>query len=236
MTALNDRERRLLTPYAELVLERAQTVRSGFALLSEGLALVATAPLSGGSSLVTVRYLSRVTEANRDALEPVAAVGALPVAKLKGLARDQSATQITVSGRTLYVRPEDGSTVKGYATLQDLSGEPVALLVTTTPRRLVRQGVLNARLLVTTTVLVDLTFGALALLLVERLMLSRLGFLSHQVGRIARSSSLSERIELVGADELARLARDINGMLGSLFTETLTLLVSLTAAVVSVSP
>ncbi len=162
------------------------------------------------------RYLSRVVESYGGVLAPAAVVETLPLGELARLRRDEATTRMVAGGQTFYSRPDDRSTVSGYAVLNGLSGQPTTLLRTQTPRRLLEHGLLGARLLLAVTVVTGLVFGTLALFLVERLMLSRLGFLSRQVGRITRSGSLSQRIELLGADELSRLARDINGMLGSL--------------------
>lgn len=61
-----------------------------------------------------------------------------------------------------------------------------------------------------------LTFGGMMLLLLERLVLSRLSAMSAGVSQIRRSGDVSQRLEVRGRDELAALARNINGMLGAL--------------------
>ena len=97
--------------------------------------------------------------------------------------------------------------------MRDLTGSPAALLRTSTPRRLLEHGLQSARRLLAVTISVGLVFGALTLLLVERLNTLE-GGLFKPSGRPYRAAR--ERIEPVGADELSRLAGDINGMLGSL--------------------
>ncbi len=224
---LSDRERQTLTPYlSEVVAENGTTVRigvrTGFAFLPGGLALVATAPIKKDTATigtgVSAHYLSRVVETYQAVLAPVGEVDALPVGALARLRRDETTSQTVLSERILYSRPPDREVIEGYAVLRGPSGKPAALLRTRTPRRLLEDGLLGAWRLLGVTVLVGLAFGALALLLVERLMLSRLSFLSRHVGLIARRGNPSERIEMVGTDELGRLADDINGMLGSLET------------------
>ena len=218
---LSVQERQTLTPYLrEIVAESGEAVHTGFAFLPGGLALVATAPILEGNTVigngVSARYLSRVVKTYQAVLAPVATVDTLPVGTLARLRRDETTSQTVLAERTLYSRPQDREFVSGYAVLRGPSGKPAALLRTRTSRRLLEDELLGARRLLGVTALVGLAFGALALLLVERLMLSRLGFLSRHVGRVAQRGNLSERIEMVGTDELGRLAGDINGMLGSL--------------------
>ncbi len=63
---------------------------------------------------------------------------------------------------------------------------------------------------------VGLVFGGIMLLLLERLVLSQLSAVSAGVSQIRRSGDVSQRLEIKGRDELAALARNINGMLGAL--------------------
>ena len=118
---------------------------------------------------------------------------------------------------TIYSEPS-GDTLVGFTTLNDLSGQPALLLEVARPRVLYQQSLMSVRFLILAVVLASVTFSVLALGLVERLMLSRLTFLSRSVSDIAKSGNISKRITLIGVDELARLAGDINGMLASLET------------------
>ena len=116
---------------------------------------------------------------------------------------------------TIYAQPV-GDMIRGFTVLTDLSGQPTLVLNVENPRVLYQQSLLSVRFLIITVIVVSLTFSVLALGLVERLMLSRLAFLSRRVSFIAKSGNVAERIHLIGRDELARLAGDINGLLASL--------------------
>ncbi|MFZ5646980.1 MAG: PAS domain S-box protein [Bacillota bacterium] len=61
-----------------------------------------------------------------------------------------------------------------------------------------------------------LVFGAVIMLFLERVILSRLSRIIAAVGEIGQSSDFSARVKVQGNDELSRLAFTINGMLGAL--------------------
>jgi PAS domain S-box-containing protein len=116
----------------------------------------------------------------------------------------------------IRVQPLSEETIAGYLLLADLDGRPALLLRLTTPRVIYERGRAGLRYLLTSLTLVGLVFGAVALGVVERMVLARLAALGTEVGRIAATGDLSDRLALNGSDELARLAGDINGMLAAL--------------------
>lgn len=63
---------------------------------------------------------------------------------------------------------------------------------------------------------VGLIFGAIMLLLLERLVLARLSTMSAGVSQIRRSGDVCQRLLVRGGDELSALERNINGMLAAL--------------------
>jgi signal transduction histidine kinase/HAMP domain-containing protein len=63
---------------------------------------------------------------------------------------------------------------------------------------------------------IGLVFGAVSLILLERSILARLTYLNLSVDRIGATSDLSERVHMLGKDELSSLAQAINGMLSKL--------------------
>jgi len=73
-----------------------------------------------------------------------------------------------------------------------------------TPRAIFERGRAGLRYLLTSLTLVGLVFGAVGLGVVERMVLARLAALGTEVGRIAATGDLSDRLALSGSDELAR--------------------------------
>jgi len=113
----------------------------------------------------------------------------------------------------IVVRPLDSGTIAAYAVIKDVYGKPILILKMAAPRDIYRQGeasVYHAMLLL---LWVGLIFGVVTLLLLERLVLSRLARLSENVSTIGAGGDLSARVDVAGNDELSRLANDINSML-----------------------
>ena len=75
VATLSPHEQRALTPYSKVAAD-SRAVRTGFAFLPEGLALVAAAPLTGGGAVVTARYLRGVIRTYLTVLAPVVTVDA----------------------------------------------------------------------------------------------------------------------------------------------------------------
>jgi signal transduction histidine kinase len=118
----------------------------------------------------------------------------------------------------IYVRPLNQTSVAGYSLLRDIHGRTALLLRVETPRSVFQRGLTSLRYLLLTLCIASVVFGVTTLLLLRRIVLARLTFLSAEVGRIGsgKSKDLSERILERGSDEIGRLARDINRMLEAL--------------------
>ena len=106
--------------------------------------------------------------------------------------------------------------VAGYTLVNDIYGHPALLLRVTLPRPIYEQGQVSTRYQLISLLAVGLVFGIVTLILLEKLVLSRLARLSADVSRIGTSGDLSVRALVSGKDELSHLANEINGMLGAL--------------------
>ncbi|CAG0934383.1 two-component system, NarL family, sensor histidine kinase BarA [Thermoflexales bacterium] len=115
-----------------------------------------------------------------------------------------------------YSRPLDDYTIAGYILLPDVRGEPVLLLRAASVRTAYQNAQAAIRILLIYLLLLGFVFGALTLALIDRLLLRRLSRLETGVGQIAARSDFSARVPQAGQDELANLARSINGMLDAL--------------------
>jgi PAS domain S-box-containing protein len=83
-------------------------------------------------------------------------------------------------------------------------------------REIYAQGLTSVRYFISLLLVVSLVFGLMTLLLLGRLILSRLTRLSASVSSIGTSGDLSARLAVTGDDELSSLAQTINGMLVAL--------------------
>lgn len=194
----------------------------GLILLPEGPMLVASRPILGSQkqgpingTLVFGRYL------NTEEIEKLSHVTDLSVSlhRLNDLGKqpDVQAARISLSeGKTIFIEPLDENTIAGYALLKDIYGKPGVIMKIKMPREIYAQGQASVRYYVIALIIAGLVFGAVILLILQRVVLARLENLSKSVEVIGASNDLSARLEVSSTDELAGLARDINGMLRTL--------------------
>jgi PAS domain S-box-containing protein len=121
--------------------------------------------------------------------------------------RDRSAIRIA---------PASPDHLRGYVLLPDLNGQPALILQVNLPRDIYQRGQSAIYYLALAVIAVGLFFCGVSLLLLEKLVLSRLTRLSSQVETIGKSGDLSGRLTINGDDELASLALAIDNMLGAL--------------------
>lgn len=106
--------------------------------------------------------------------------------------------------------------VAGYCLLNDIDGKPAFVLRAEQPRVIHHQGVVSARYFVLSLLVAGLVSGAVAMIFLQKLVLSHLVRLGSEVKSITASGDLSSRVSVRGRNEAAGLADDINGMLAAL--------------------
>ncbi|MEG4960192.1 MULTISPECIES: response regulator [unclassified Microcoleus] len=116
----------------------------------------------------------------------------------------------------ILVEPLSDRLVAGYALIRDIHGNLALLLRVETERIIYRQGQATLELFTFSILAVGLIFSAIALLLLEKLVLARLASLSTSVSNIAANGDPDLRVQMAGGDELASLADTINRMLEAL--------------------
>jgi len=121
-----------------------------------------------------------------------------------------------LQGAASVVQPLSDDVIAGYTLVRDIYGNPAFLLRMTLPRPIYEQGRASMQYELASLLVVGIVFGLVTLLLLEKLVLSRLARLSADVSGIGRSGDLSVRVAMNGRDELAHLAGEINGTLEAL--------------------
>ncbi len=114
------------------------------------------------------------------------------------------------------MRPISDRAIAGYVLLDDIYGKPALLIQAESSRTIYQQGQATVRFLTWAIWVAGLVFGAVALLLIEKLVLSRISKLSREVSGIGIGGDLSGRVSEIGQDELSHLACNINSMLQTL--------------------
>ncbi len=130
---------------------------------------------------------------------------------------DFAAAHALLSRETpIVVRAVSDETVAGYALLADIHGDPALILKVDRPRAVYKQGLTAINFFVWSLAAGGLVIIAGTMVLLQRLVLSRLGGLNDGVIEIGESGDLSARVVVPGEDELSNLAGAINRMLSAL--------------------
>lgn len=206
-----------LTTYAD-----AATGISGFVLVREGSLLVASRPIigPGGSgriigSVIAGRFLS-ASEVRR--LGQITHLS-LTVDRFADVNKNPAfdSVQPSLSGRPpIVVSPLNDDIIAGYTLLKDIYGRSALQMRVDIPRAIYKQGRTGVQFLITSLLAVSVVFGVASLLLLERMVLSRLANLGEELATIGAKGNLSARVRVSGSDELSRLADTINVTLQAL--------------------
>ena len=192
----------------------------GILLLPEGPMRITSLPIltsrGGGpirGSVIVGRYL------NAEAIENLARVTGLSL-KVYGvndtqMPPDFQAVRDALSEKEpILVRPLSEQTIAGYTVLRDIYDKPALLLRVDVPREAYRQGQDSQRYyLIISLLVVGFVFSGVSLMLLERLVLSRLAGLNAVVDTISDSGDLSVQVFVKGKDELSSLALTINKLI-----------------------
>ncbi len=202
--------------------EDAREVRSGFVALPQGPMMIsATAILNSEEDLpsrgtmVWGRYLDAL-ELQRLADTTRLSLTLHPFYAPRIPEDFQVARAALSEASPVFIRPLDEETVAGYALLSDISGNPALILRVDLPRDIYEQGQAAISSVILTVLVVGLVFSAVALILLQRIVVTRLLRLTGEVQRIGVRGDPSARVTVQGNDELATLASTINAMLEAL--------------------
>ncbi|NMB89995.1 MAG: diguanylate cyclase, partial [Chloroflexi bacterium] len=116
----------------------------------------------------------------------------------------------------IYIQPLSEELIAGYAVIDDIYGHAAAILRVVNQRDIYKQGKISSNYLLVFLLATGLGFSLLSLILLEKLVLSRIVRLNHSVARIRASRDLSLRMGMSGSDEIAVLASTMDDMLTEL--------------------
>ncbi|NMB80123.1 MAG: PAS domain S-box protein [Methanomicrobiales archaeon] len=116
------------------------------------------------------------------------------------------------------IEPLDSSTLGSYSLIRDIHGNPALVIRASISRDISAQGRTTSLWFVIMLIITGLVFGMVILVLLEKIVLSRLAVLSCRVNDIGRDRDFSARVSVGGSDEIGDLAGNVNGMLCDLET------------------
>jgi len=194
---------------------------TGLILLPEGALLVASRPIltsyyegPARGTLMMGRYLD---DAQIEHLAEITHVS-LAVRRFddEQMLADWAVSASLLDKAPILVRPLSADSIAGYALIRDIYGQPALVLRVDSPRAIYRQGQTSVHYLLVSLLLVGIVFGVASLLLLEKLVLSRLVRMSADVSQVGDGGGLSARVMVAGRDELSSLASVINSTLAKL--------------------
>jgi signal transduction histidine kinase len=195
---------------------------AGILLLEEGPIIVGSRPISGSEhtapiagAMIGGRFMEE-TE-----IQELSALTRLPLSVVEYEGSDlppdfEVASASLSQEEPVFVKPLGEDSICGYALLSDIYGSPALIMRADMPRDIYQQGQASSRNLAWALMGVGTAFLFLTLVLMEKLILSRMTRLSESVAAIGESGNISARVPVAGRDELSRLGENINGMLGAL--------------------
>ncbi|MEW6573763.1 MAG: PAS domain S-box protein, partial [Bacillota bacterium] len=196
---------------------------SGVGLLPAGPAIIAAVPVKPGEGAGDSRgmvVLARYLNTEEISLLANTSIIMLDVWPLTGdeLPPDAAAAaQTLLKGRTdLYTQFTSPDAITGYTLVDGLRGEPVLLLQVTVHRAVYQQGLQSLMYVLIALVAAGCLLGGVLIFAFQKTVISPLSRLSTAVRRIGMEGNLTTRVAVVGNDELADLACDINKMLAAL--------------------
>ncbi len=201
-------------------LDKAGT--KGILLLPEGPMMIVSSPIlttekegPTHGSIVWGRYL--------DAKEIQAIADKTKVAlAIQEINKPYLSDDFSIVAKTLtnsdsaFVRPLDSQLIAGYVVLNDIFNKPGLIYRVTLPREVYAQGQTSVSTFILSLLVVGIIFVATTLILLEKVVLSRLADLNTSVSNIRISKDLTSRVKVAGDDELTSLGTSINGMLEAL--------------------
>ena len=196
---------------------------SGILMLPEGPMMIASRPIvtSEGTgpiqgTLIFGRLLNAEEVAHLSELTRLS----LTIAPLSAtqLAPDMRRAKqpLLVENHPIWINPLTEQTIAGYTLIRDVYGKPALLLRVDAPRTIQQQGQTAIHYLVASIVIAEITFGIITVILLEKLVLSRLINLNTEVSNIDIQGGLAARVSVAGRDEIAQLGTTINQMLETL--------------------
>jgi PAS domain S-box-containing protein len=111
------------------------------------------------------------------------------------------------------VIPLNNSQIAGYTLIRDVNGRDVLALEIQESRDIYQEGITTTFQYVLIVLGAGLLFGVVILLILDKLVLSRVSALSRQVHDIGNNIALSRRMRIEGSDEFSDLSQEINRML-----------------------
>ena len=222
MTPVSEELLNQLGPGSPLLQNDAERSLGEILLLSEGAMLISSRPILTGEGTGPVRgtllfgrilnhhEIDRLSQITRLSLKLIPVNSSSLPPDL-----EEAKTQL-LDQNSVVVKRLNEEMIAGYALIDDVYGQPALLVHVDSPRTIYQQGQTAMQYLMLSIVWVELVFSIITVVLLKKLVLSRLSSLSEEVSSIDTKEGLTARVSVSGQDEIAELGTAINQMLKTL--------------------
>lgn len=130
----------------------------------------------------------------------------------------KQAMEKLLKSEPIYIKPLNEKTIAGYSLIYDVDNKPSAIFCIKTDRTIYLHGKLISFYMLFTILLSSVSLGIILNLTLEKIVTSRITYLSREVNYITDKKNSSLRVNIKGNDELADLSSAINCMLQKIET------------------
>lgn len=123
----------------------------------------------------------------------------------------------------IFIQAIDNNTIAGYIKINDIFGKPALMLRVDEKRNIFIHGSSSINFFAWSLLFCGMIIGFIMLLLLDKLVISRITSLSSTFSNVEKSKDLSLRAEIGGKDEISNLSQGFNKMLEVLQIRTVEL-------------
>lgn len=195
---------------------------SGIILLAEGPMLVSSWPIRTSEETGPIRgtvIFGRYFDSDEIKRLAKKTNLSLTMSRLdnQDLPSDQLKSYSSLSDNSpIIIRPLSSQKIEGHTILKDIYGKPIILLNINMLRDIYQQGQTSLFYFFLSLIVTGLVFALVTIVLLDKLILSRLLNLNSSIINIKERGNLSLRVPMTGNDELSSLINELNKMLEAL--------------------
>ncbi|HLB57852.1 MAG TPA: hypothetical protein VJL60_03460, partial [Gammaproteobacteria bacterium] len=112
-----------------------------------------------------------------------------------------------------FTHPINQKTLAGFTLLRDINGKPIGMIEMTIPRHIYLSGMDAVYFYLINFILLGIVFSLLMLWLLRILIIKRLEYLDRDVAKISKKEFLTDRVRVIGNDEISFVATQVNTLL-----------------------
>ncbi|MEZ4671120.1 MAG: ATP-binding protein [Anaerolineae bacterium] len=199
-----------------------QSAITGIVSLDLGSMIVVSLPVSNNQGTGPINgYMVWGRYVDRELIDQIAAstyfnITMVPYHATNADADILKARDLLGEAEPYFIQPYDEHNVAGYTFVKDIYGQPALLVRLEQSRALYQQGKSSLNYFLSTLLVIAVVGSAMAIYIVNRVILKRVSSLSQAVSTVRATRDLNTPITVTGTDELGVLAEGLREVLDTL--------------------